>query len=209
MNFLPAGGIDRVAALSLFLILLFFCGGCPQTPQLVVKSDALSAEEHARLGAVYEREGDAERAVAEYGDALAKDPDNVVALTGLGNIALSRGKPRLAAGYYRRALDREPENVVVMNNLAMALLRAGKPKKAMEVADMAVAADNGPDPRVLETRALVLVDLGDLEGAEEDLAAASDRCESMCPGAGCDPNMEEACIEIKGRLEELGWSERE
>ena len=51
---------------------------CTRTPRLVRFHDPLSPEEHARLGAIYEREGKLERAAHEYVSALGKDPDNTV-----------------------------------------------------------------------------------------------------------------------------------
>ncbi len=171
------------------LVCVFSCG-CPEQPNVVVFSDPLTAEEHARLGAIHERQGNMDRAFDEYLAALKQDPKNVVALTGLGNVSLARGRRLTAAGYYKRALDEEPDNPAVMNNLAHAWLGAGRPKKALEWAER--AADARPDdPRILETRMRARAAAGDADGALEDLDKIRELCAGLSPDA--DPTVVEAC----------------
>lgn len=198
----------------LLLFLLLPAGSlvyaCPpikltELPKVVVFSDPLSADEHAQLGAIYEKEGQYGRAVKEYRAALKQDPKNLAALTGLGNIALAQGQPRLAIRYYQQALKVAPDNVVVLNNLAMACLLAGDPKKALHYADQAVAKA-GDDPRVLDTRGRARLALDDKAGALADFTAAAEICRKNCappdPSA-CDPLLRQVCAEIEKKCREL------
>ncbi len=190
--------------------------GCPRAPELVVFSDPLTAEEHASMGAIYEREGNLEMAVREYAASIKKDPHNLVALTGLGNASVSEGKYLIAAGYYRRALEVDPDNFAVLNNLAMCLTLSGKPGKAMEYADKAVEVSN-EDPRALDTRAQTLMALGEEERAAADLARAVRICEDLFPGStaeaggeitaapgeSLDLDLARDCKEISGRFRRM------
>jgi Tfp pilus assembly protein PilF len=198
----------RLFFITLIFFSTLFLAGCPkikltELPKTVWFTDPLSAEEHADLGAIYEQEGNPERALQEYAKALKKDPKNVAALTGLGNLALGQGRPKLAIRYYERALKVAPENAVVLNNLAMAWLLAGDAKKALAYADQAVAKSQGQDPRIFETRAQARKKAGDETGAQADLEKARLLCLGDCPqdpnaaaGETCDPSMKKACAEI-------------
>jgi len=184
------------------LVLAVLISGCPvETPRLVVFSDPLTAEEHAKLGAIYEKEGDLDRAAEEYMDAVKKDPTNLVALTGLGNVALSREKYTTAIGYYKQALRIDPENAVVHNNLGMAYLGKGNSGRALEHAEKAVKFSEGKDPRMLDTRASAHEASGNMEAAKEDLETAARLCDSIKEGDG---NMDADCELIKERLEDFG-----
>jgi len=176
--------------------------GCPREPEVVIFSDPLTAEEHAKLGAVHERGGNLDRAAAEYAEVLKKDPQNLVALTGLGNVSLRQGKPRLAARYYKRALRTDPDNVVVLNNLAMAWLEAGRPDKALECAAWAAALDGSADPRIIETRARAHRESGDVEAAARDYEEVRARCKEVC-GKDCDAGVKGACQEAERALDGL------
>lgn len=190
------------------LFSVFLLSGCPprikltELPKTVWFTDPLTAEEHADLGAIYEKQGNQERALQEYMKAVKKDPKNLAALTGLGNLALDQGQPKLAIRYYERALKVAPENAVVLNNLAMAWLTAGDAKKALSYADQAVAKSPDQDPRIFETRAQARKKAGDETGAQEDLEKAKTLCQDRCPqeknpdDEACDPTLKKACAEI-------------
>jgi len=223
MRELTAAGrsAEIIAATMVLTMAAVVCSGCPREgdiPKLVTFSDPLSGEEHAQLGSVYEREGNAERAMQEYYAALRKDPESLVALTGLGNLSLDQGKPRLAARYYKQALELDPDNVVVLNNLAMAWLTAEKPAKAIPYAERAVDLDDGKNPMILDTRAGARFLTGDREGAMADLERAAELCETLCSAEAreekqgqypdlsnreCDNIMAQACRQIRESYESI------
>jgi len=194
-------GRDARWALALILTAIVIAmAGCPQLPPIpvIVKfSDPLTAEEHTQLGAVYEREGNWARATEEYGAAAKKDPKNVVALTGLGNVASSERKWKIAIGYYRRALAIDDANPVVHNNLALALIGSGKTGEALTHAERALELSGGADPRYLDTRAQARLAAGDRNGAIADLTRAAEMC------ATAEPALAAACQEIQDRLQNL------
>lgn len=64
------------------------------------------------------REGDRRRAQQRFRLALAKDPSNVEASTGLGDIARAEGDLEAARDHYQRALERSPSFVPALVALA-------------------------------------------------------------------------------------------
>ena len=172
--------MKRAALLLATAVLATLAAGCPKlpTPAVVRFTDPLTAEQHSTLGAAHEREGNQTRALQEYAAALKKDPKNLIALTGMGNLALAQKKWKTAATYYQRALDVSPDNAVVWNNLAMARMGDGDLKKALAAADRAVSLDPR-DPRLLETRAEVKQAAGNQAGAEADITEAIAICEQL------------------------------
>lgn len=95
---------------------------------------------YLRALAAVEATGDLALAQTGYRAALDRWPDSRLARLGLGNIALSEGRPEEAAGHYRTILAAEPADLVALNNLAEALGRAGRPAEALRVIDRALAA---------------------------------------------------------------------
>lgn len=83
--------------------------------------------------------GDDETALAAYAAALARWPDNPVALFGAANIAHRLGELESAQRNYRRLLELAPGNAIVLNNLAEVLLDRGCPDLALQYVDAANA----------------------------------------------------------------------
>ncbi len=189
-------GSDAKIILAATLLCLALAG-CPATDVVirpVIPTDPLTTEEHARLGAIYEREGNAGRATQEYAAALKTDPANLVALIGMGNVLANEGKYKLAVGYYKRALAIEPDNMALANNMALALVNDGKHVKALEYADRAVELGGGGDPRVLDTRARARLGAGERAGAVADWERALELCEAVE-----EETLNNACDEISAR----------
>jgi len=193
-----------LAAVTIALVLSL--SACPKPGPIPVATrpnDPLTADEHARLGAVYEREGEKEAALREYAAALKKDRKSLVALAGLGNLALAEDQPGLAIKYYRRALALEPENPVVLNNLAMAYLEAKKPKPALAYAEQAAQFGGEDDPRILDTRGQARILAGDRPAGMADLVKAKGLCDAACNPGPCDQNTAQVCAELKSLLGKL------
>jgi tetratricopeptide (TPR) repeat protein len=193
----------KIFLIAAALLASLFIGGCPKldsVPALVIKSDPLSPDEHARLGAIYEREGNSGRAQDEYAAAVKKDPQNLVALTGLGNVSCQVGRYRVAVSYYQRALAVDETNPVVHNNLALALIQTGKVQDALAHAERAVTLTASRDPRYLDTRAQARLAANDPDRARADLEQALALCSNP------DPSLASACQEIQERFDKLQTS---
>jgi tetratricopeptide (TPR) repeat protein len=63
--------------------------------------------------------------------ALAKDPENLSAMNGLGFLLLNSGKAAEAKGYFEKCLAAEPDAAGPMNGLARALKSEGKVDEAI------------------------------------------------------------------------------
>lgn len=122
--------------LSYALILAVLCltGAC-SLPRFIVLHDALSPEEHISLGVAYEKKGDLEGALKEYGVASARLP---VAYLYMGNVHFAKKEYDLAGKRYRQAIagSGDPR---AYNNLAwLHYTLDADLKEAQELAETAV-----------------------------------------------------------------------
>src|SRR5689334_15816457 len=100
------------------LCVLFLLQGCSLAPQIVRHKDPLSVEEHNRLAAVYETQGQDENAAQQYQESLRQEKKNVEALMGLGNAAYQKKDWKEAEKFYGRVLKIVPHHPGASNNLA-------------------------------------------------------------------------------------------
>jgi tetratricopeptide (TPR) repeat protein len=77
--------------------------------------DPLTPEEHVNLGVAYEKKGELDAALKEYGLAAKKMP---LANLYLGNVYFQKNDLAQAEKYYRRAIRKEPAHADAYNNLA-------------------------------------------------------------------------------------------
>lgn len=98
---------------------------------------------------------DPRAARAGYGTFLARWPDNVDALIGLGNAHYAAGELKEAEAALRRAQQRLPDSVVVLNNLAQTLSDMGRDAEALPLAERAAAAGGPFAAAARETRELI------------------------------------------------------
>jgi tetratricopeptide (TPR) repeat protein len=73
---------------------------------------------HIVYGQALYESGRAEEAKAVFETALSLDPENLIALRHLGDIARSSGDPVGARGWYQRVLDADPRNEEIVQLLA-------------------------------------------------------------------------------------------
>ncbi|HEX2138443.1 MAG TPA: XrtA/PEP-CTERM system TPR-repeat protein PrsT, partial [Woeseiaceae bacterium] len=90
----------------------------------------------------YQQRGDSERAISEYEQVLATDPDNFVALNNLAWEYFQTGDPR-AEETARRALAQSPENGSVADTLGWIQVKAGKLEEAIPNLRKAVEFSGG------------------------------------------------------------------
>lgn len=96
--------------------------GCAM-PRVTVLSDPLSPEEHLQLGIAYEKKGEFDNALEEYGAAAKKVP---VAFFYLGNVYFQKKDYDKAEKYYKKAIRKDRSNADAYNNLAWLLYVRGR-----------------------------------------------------------------------------------
>jgi tetratricopeptide (TPR) repeat protein len=119
-------------------------------------SDALTAEEHVKLGTIYDEQRLSQRAEDEFRAALRQRPQMTAALVGLGNLAFQRGALEEAHAHYAQALQTAPGDARASNNLAMVYLTRGERLEEAERLIQAALVREGPiKPYALDTLAAV------------------------------------------------------
>jgi cellulose synthase operon protein C len=91
------------------------------------------------LAEVYELQGETDKAIASYGEVLARWPDDPVALNNLAMLLRSRA-PGRALDLAERAYRRAPRDPDVADTLGLILLAKGEAPRAREVLEPAQAA---------------------------------------------------------------------
>ncbi len=95
----------------------------------------------------YERDGERDKAVRYYDQAISSNPENAVALNNLAWIYHVQGDDR-AEGLARRALEQMPDSPSVMDTLAWILVENGETAEGYELLERAAAAN--PDSRGIQ-----------------------------------------------------------
>jgi len=139
--------------------------GCAPLPKVFLERDPLSADEHARLGAAYEAQGEKKDADAQYLRAVAMDRRHEGAWMALGNRAFEDGDLDKARRCYRRVLKLSPRHAGASNNLAMVYLTQNRRLDEAEALARDALAQEGPlKPYILDTLAQIerrrMLDLG-------------------------------------------------
>ena len=138
----------------LSLLLLLAAGGCrKKEPSRGAEGDAIL------LSALNE--------IENYKEILRKDPNNLQALIGIGNLYFDTRQDQLAIEHYRRALTLDPRNVNVRTDMAVCYRRKGDPDKAIEELKKVISID----PRHPQSRynlgVILIHDKKDIEGGVE------------------------------------------
>ena len=112
--------------------------------------------ESIRLNAVTE--------IENYKEILRKDPNNLQALIGIGNLYFDTNQDLLAIENYRKALALDSTNTNVRTDMAVCYRRSGNPGQAVEELKKAISTT----PRHAQSRynlgVILIHDLHDVEG---------------------------------------------
>lgn len=99
-----------------------------------------------------------------YKEILRKDPDNLQALIGIGNLYYDTNQDLLAIGSYERALKLDPSNANVRTDMAVCYRRSGNVDRAVEELKKAISSN----PRHAQSRynlgVILIHDKRDVEG---------------------------------------------
>ncbi len=102
---------------------------------------------------------------------------DVPRLTLLAQFALLSGDRQRATELNRRILKESPENAAARNTLSWLLTLQGAADEAIPLIEQVIGRI-GPQPALLDTRAMARLEAGDFSGAIEDLRQALDQGES-------------------------------
>jgi tetratricopeptide (TPR) repeat protein len=153
--------INRTYGLLLALLSVLLLSGCG-LPRVVVLEDPLTPEEHLNLGVAYERQGELEGAIKEYGLAARKLP---LGYLYLGNVYFQRGDLVEAERHYRKAMKKDPGNADARNNLAWLYYTKGE---RLEEAESLALEAIGLDPSKEEVYRDTLDKVRQLRGSKGD-----------------------------------------
>jgi len=146
-----SGNLLRFALLLALAAALSFSGCKKKQPPVPVGEG-----EPIRLNTVAE--------IANYKEILRKDPNNLQALIGIGNLYFDSKQDLLAIENYRKALVMDPTNANVRTDMAICYRRRGNPVQAIEELKKAISTT----PRHAQSRynlGLILIhDMRDVEG---------------------------------------------
>ncbi len=145
-----------------------FTGAC-SLPRIVILNDPLSAEEHVKLGKIYEAQGKADLAAQQYEAAVKSDPKSVSSLILLADLSFQMGNYETAEGAYKKAALLQPENGDIYNNLCWVYLKQDRRiDRAEGLIQKALAATPEHRGYYLDTKGMVLLKLNRLD---ESIAA--------------------------------------
>lgn len=163
---------------ALALALAGLLAGCAGLPRLAGYRDALSPEEHLRLGTAYEAQSLRQEALKQYKTAVRVDKECTECWLALGNYEFTDGRFGEAGAAFRKALKADPQHPGAANNLAMALLAGnGSLAEAEALARRALPNAGALRPYVLDTLANILL----RQGRYAEAAAAIDKAEAETP----------------------------
>ncbi len=194
-------GLLRAAARCLPALLLCL-PACSRLPRIIVLEDPLTPDEHVQLGVAYERKGELDLALREYGKALRADPGHFQARVNAGNVRLARKEFGKAREEYLEALSRRPDDPEATNNLAWAAILSGRDlPEALRRMEAVTARPEGRRPELLDTLGVVHLRLGMREQAREALREAERLCLAAPPGGSSCGG--ETLAQIREHLEEI------
>jgi len=102
--------------------------------------------------------------IENYKEILRKDPNNLQALIGVGNLYFDTKQDLLAIESYQRALAMDPSNVNVRTDMAVCYRRTGNPDRAVEELKKAISMN----PKHAQSRynlgVILIHDKNDVEG---------------------------------------------
>ena len=149
-RYLRNGALGFALLLALAAVLSF--SGCKKKQPPAPAGEG----EPIRLNAVAE--------IDNYKEILRKDPNNLQALIGIGNLYFDTKQDLLAIENYRKALSMDPSNANVRTDMAICYRRSGNPVQAIEELKKAISTS----PRHAQSRynlgVILVQDMHDIEG---------------------------------------------
>jgi Tfp pilus assembly protein PilF len=159
-------------SIAIALVLLF--SGC-SLPKIIVLHDPLSAEEHIKLGGIYDSQGKTGLAHEQYRFAVKQAPENGRAWSLLGDVAYREKDYPEAEKAYGKALDLDPKSGDLHNNLAWVYVQQDrKLSKAQNLVMRALELAPDHRPYYLDTLGVILLKEGKIPEAIVALKESSE-----------------------------------
>lgn len=147
--------------------------GCAGLPKIIILNDPLSADEHARLGRIYESQGKDDLALAQYKAGIKKDKRNVLLWRYLAELSYRQGDFKTAENALEKAAKLQPKDGDLYNNLAWVYIKQDrKLEKAEGLARKALVLTPEKRPYYLDTLGVVLLRQGRIDEAVRALEEA-------------------------------------
>lgn len=182
----------KTRLLAALLFAALFASGCGVIE--VKEPDALTFNEHMKLGTIYESKGEFDLALREYSDAQAIDTKEPRVYFAMGNVYLKMKDYANAEKEYLKSIELGP-SPDFFNNLSFVYLEQGDLDKAKKTVQEAMSmAEPEKSYIYLDTLGVVLMKAGEYDEAEESFRKAADNVGGK---------KREAYISIYGHLVEL------
>jgi lipoprotein NlpI len=130
------------------------------------------ARAHNSRGTAYYSLGDYDRAIADYNEAIKRDPKFSFAYNNLGNAYRARGEDEQAIADYARAIELDPKFIVAYLNRGNAYYGKGNKDRAFADYNAAIRLDPKSGYAYRE-RAIANLYAGELAKASSDIVQAS------------------------------------
>jgi len=149
-----------------FIAALFLLHTGCSLPKIIVLHDPLSADEHVKLGNIYESQEKSTQALEQFRAAVQADPKHVQAWLLLGELAYKQGAYPEAETAYQKATKLQPDNGDINNNLAWVYIQQRKKlEKAEALTARAMTLTPEHKPYYLDTRGVILLRSGRVQEA--------------------------------------------
>jgi Tfp pilus assembly protein PilF len=166
--------MPQYKSLNAALLLALLLSGC-SLPKIIVLHDPLSADEHVRLGGIYDAQGKTELARDQYQAAVRQDTKHGTAWALLGDTAVRLKDYPESAKAYKKALILDPQNGDLHNNLAWVYVQQDENlQEAHDLVTRALQLIPAHRPYYLDTLGVVLLKLGKVQEAVTTLKESVD-----------------------------------
>jgi tetratricopeptide (TPR) repeat protein len=143
------------------------------------------AEVHYTLGTIYRHQGDLDRALKAFGDAVAANPDYADAHLALGTALKARGDLARAAASLRRAADLRPDlaapRIVLAQTLRLTGDEAGAARESSEADRLRALSQQSQEAATLTAAGTQKLDAGDAAAAAELFRRAAQAFDAFAP----------------------------
>lgn len=146
--------------------------GCTAIIEAGQKALAQLAAAYNNRGLAFRSNGEIDRAIDDYSEAIRLKPDYYVAINNRGVALMSKGELDRAIEDFTRTIELKPDHIAAFYNRAVAFGRKGLFDRAIADYDVVLKADPR-NPKLLTERGTLKAKMGDQPGADADIRRAA------------------------------------